>query len=249
MENYIEKVYNHYICKVCNSSFTKLTDINAHLNTFKCEITFEKAINAIKKFDINTIKKYVEIKPSITHEIEAEDKQFTLLCYAIIYNDLNIAKFLIENGADINYRKEGGSSMLTTTIHFDIIPPHMTKKVKFLLDNDIDIDIVSNKGYGVFDAIDLRTKRISSGKYDTTSAYCMLEISNMIYQKKLENQQKYYQKKIIDQQKYYENLLQQKLNEQKEQLLREIYAPDSSPDNELKGIGYQAAKDRFEDNK
>jgi len=47
-----------------------------------------------------------------------------------------------------------------------------------------------------------------------------------------------YERMLKDQKQYYENLLKEKLQEQKEQLLEEIYAPD--------GIGYQAAKERFE---
>jgi hypothetical protein len=50
-----------------------------------------------------------------------------------------------------------------------------------------------------------------------------------------------YERLLDDQKQYYENLLQQKLAEQKEQLLEEMYAP--------KGIGYNAAKERFESNK
>jgi hypothetical protein len=51
------------------------------------------------------------------------------------------------------------------------------------------------------------------------------------------------------QKQYYENLLQQKLAEQKAQLLEEMYAPNSSSDNGLRGIGYRVAKERFESNK
>jgi hypothetical protein len=47
-----------------------------------------------------------------------------------------------------------------------------------------------------------------------------------------------YERMLEDQKQYYENLLKEKLQEQKEQLLEEIYAPN--------GIGYQAAKERFE---
>lgn len=47
-----------------------------------------------------------------------------------------------------------------------------------------------------------------------------------------------YERMLKDQKQYYENLLKEKLQEQKEQLLEEIYAPN--------GIGYQAAKERFE---
>lgn len=61
-----------------------------------------------------------------------------------------------------------------------------------------------------------------------------------------------YERLLADQKQYYENLLKEKLQEQKEQLLEEIYAPpdtigsNDSPYRELRGIGYSAAKERFE---
>ncbi len=61
-----------------------------------------------------------------------------------------------------------------------------------------------------------------------------------------------YERLLVDQKQYYENLLKEKLQEQKEQLLEEIYAPpdtigsNDSPYSELRGIGYSAAKERFE---
>lgn len=45
------------------------------------------------------------------------------------------------------------------------------------------------------------------------------------------------EKKLDEQKEYFEKLIEQKLTEQKEQLLHEMYAPDS--------IGYQVSKDRF----
>ena len=43
--------------------------------------------------------------------------------------------------------------------------------------------------------------------------------------------------------------LQQKLAEQKAQLLEEMYAPYSSSDNGLRGVGYRVAKESFESKK
>jgi ankyrin repeat protein len=121
--------------------------------------------------------------------------------------------------------------------------------VKLLLDNNANINEVNNRGHTAL--------FIALIYHSSNSAIYLLEQENIdINIKDVKGQTifdflsekedkkhckaiiKLYEKKLNEHQKYYENLLEKKLKKQKEELYEEIYAPS--------GIGYEAAKNRFE---
>lgn len=149
--------------------------------------------------------------------IEADDGITPLILSAMLSNHYEL-NTLINNGVNINYiNKDGNTALIMACKKIKYDDKNYQKDtVKLLLKHNANIDIKNNKGYN---AIYYAKK------------YYSIKITSLLYERKLENQKK-------ELENYYENLIQQKLQEQKEKLLEEIYAPD--------GIGYKAAKDRFE---
>jgi ankyrin repeat protein len=129
----------------------------------------------------------------------------TLLMYSAVHNRPDVAKFLLENNANINMI----DNQNRTALHLSFISHSISIAMILLKQDNINIDN---------DKIKLEDHLQG---YD---AYLAIEL----YKKKMDNQKK-----------YFENLIEQKLREQKEQLYEEIYAPN--------GIGYEVAKKRFND--
>jgi hypothetical protein len=175
----------------------------------------QQFIDAIHNNDYQTYENIFKKNPSIINEVNKQNDKFL---YDIISSPL-ISPSISEKQKLLKFLHEGGNFK---EILNSLKEPVCSETIIFLIKNGIILP----------QNIDLFKY---AKRYDDSDDHSMIEV---LYERKIDKLLNEHQTILADQKQYYENLLQQKLAEQKAQLLEEMYAP--------KGIGYNAAKERFE---
>lgn len=108
--------------------------------------------------NIDAIKAHIEVKS----DLNAKDAQggSTALIISSLFGHPEIAKLLIEAGADINATNNDGSTALITAAFFC-----NTEIVKLLLDNEADKTIVNNSGGTALNSVQAPFEEVK-GIYD-----------------------------------------------------------------------------------
>jgi len=95
--------------------------------------------DAIENDDFNKVKEIVSKNPGV---VEARDKYgYTPLIYAASCSKFCIAKWLIEKGADINVRANGGQNALMWAFHFGNV-----EFIIHMIEKGVDLNLLDDDG-------------------------------------------------------------------------------------------------------
>jgi ankyrin repeat protein/uncharacterized protein YegL len=96
---------------------------------------------AIQQSDLVTVKQLLQIDPNL---VRARNFDYTPLHYAIINFNVEIIKYLIEHGADVNAET---SDDFTPPLHLAIEYNFNVKIIKYLVEQGANINAETNNGY------------------------------------------------------------------------------------------------------
>jgi len=101
--------------------------------------TYDNIFEAVRSKDTQAVKDFIRKKPRLVNAKDYEG--WTPLHSAILRGHTEIAKLLIEKGADVNAKDKGGD----TPLH---LAPYMgdTEIAKFLIDNGADVNAKNKDG-------------------------------------------------------------------------------------------------------
>lgn len=114
----------------------------------------QNIFNAIANGNLESVRKILENDPALLES--KQENEMTPLMFAASQGKIDIVRYLIENGADINYIKsDGPSSLLFAAMfrHEDV--------VRLLVENGAEVNSGNGQDAPIFKAIEYGTKEIA----------------------------------------------------------------------------------------
>jgi ankyrin repeat protein len=106
----------------------------------------KQLFNAIKKHNLNTVKSIINTDNSLVNAVHktTDFEKRDALTYAVLHKDLDIIKFLLDKGANVNAKDSNGRTPIHMAFMNDQIPPFDI--IKLLIENGADLHVRDNKG-------------------------------------------------------------------------------------------------------
>ena len=105
--------------------------------------TIEMA-DACRDGDLEKVKELVELGLDIN---EVLDEGKTAICWSASHGHLKLTKYLIENGANVNFQEEDEGESVLTFVMEELDNEDMVSMIELLLDNGADVELPDFLGY------------------------------------------------------------------------------------------------------
>jgi len=105
----------------------------------------QQLITAVEKNDVRTVKELLEYDVNVDSDIDWEGK--SLLQYGAEHNQVEIARLLLEKGANVNLKNKRGE----TALHLAVLKSNF-ELARIVIENGADVNLRNYEGYSALHA-------------------------------------------------------------------------------------------------